>query len=320
MWPILSHAPKPAPTPHPSIPSMVAVNLPALPPLPSSMSVVPDLTSLSQYMGAVGRYDVLNPEEERALARRKCDGDDEARKALVLHNLRFVITQAKKYQAPGIDFVDLIQAGNEGLIKAVDRFDPDRKVRLISYASYWINQSIRVWLTQHSHVCGLPVNRGTEANRIRRARNELAGELDRQPTVQEVADRADVTPEIVRVIGRLEHPTSLDSSMGDDSDSNPSTLGERIPSSDDLEADVEAQSVRASLEDVVDQALPERLARIIRLRFGLGFARDYTLEEIGQIEGVSRERIRQLRDQALEHLREEADPVVLDDCRATLMS
>lgn len=284
------------------------------------MSALPELNSLEQYMRDVGRYDVLDREQERALAIRNRDGDEEARETLIRHNLRFVITEARKYRAPGVDLIDLIQAGNEGLIRAVDRFDPTQDVKLISYATYWIRQSIRAWLSEHSHVCRLPVNRGTEAYRIRRVRNELAERLDRQPTTEEVAEEADVSPEMVSVVNRLENPTSLDTPVGDDSDRTPPTLGERIPSPEDLEADVEIESVRANLKDAVDKALSERLARIIRLRFGLGVARDHSLEEIGQIEDVSRERIRQLEDQALERLREEADPVVLGECKATLLS
>lgn len=285
------------------------------------MSALPKLTCLSQYMRDVGRYDVLDREEEHALALRKEEGDQAAREALVLHNLRFVIQEAKKYSAPGIDFVDLIQAGNEGLLKAVDRFDPDRNVRLISYAVHWIRQSIRAWLTKHSHVCRLPVNRGTEAHRIRRVRDELAGELDGQPTLEEVAEAADVSTEMVKVLNRLERPTSLDAPVGDDADSNPSTLGERISSPEDVEMDADLEAARAALrEEVIEEILPERYARILRLCYGVGHARDRTLQEIGQMMGITRERVRQIRDRALEQLRDEGDPVVLEDCRATLMS
>lgn len=256
---------------------------------------------LDLYLDDVSRHDLLDPEEEERIARRARNGDPEALDRLVRANLRFVISVAKKYRNRGVPFEDLIQEGNVGLVKAATKFDPDQGVKFISYAVWWIRQSILSALARHSRSVRLPLNRATEMSRMLRTRSELRQELGRDPETDEVAEEADLEVDTVQMLERLNAAeVRLDAPVGEEDDSH---LIERFF--------VEGPSVEDGLEEKmlhehVVRALStirSRDARVIRLYYGLHGAEEHTLQEIGDILGVTRERVRQLRDRGLEEIR-----------------
>jgi len=256
---------------------------------------------LDLYLEDVSRHDLLDPDEEERIARRARQGDEEALERLVRANLRFVISVAKKYKNRGVPFEDLIQEGNVGLVKAAKKFDPDQGVKFISYAVWWIRQSILSALARHSRTVRLPLNRATEMSRMLRARGELKQELGRDPKPEEIADEADLDVDTVQMLQRLNAAeVRLDAPVGEEDDSN---LIERFfvegPSvEDDLEEKLLQEHVVRALSGI-----RSRDARVIRLYYGLHGSEEHTLEEIGEILGVTRERVRQLRDRGLEEIR-----------------
>lgn len=256
---------------------------------------------LDLYLDDVSRHDLLDPEEEERIARRARRGDREALDRLVRANLRFVISVAKKYKNHGVPFEDLIQEGNVGLVKAATKFDPDQGVKFISYAVWWIRQSILSALARHSRPVRLPLNRATEMSRMLRTRSDLRQELGRDPETDEVAEEADLDVETVQMLERLNTAeVRLDARVGEEDDSH---LIERFfvegPSvEDDLEEKMLQEHVGRALSTI-----RSRDARVIRLYYGLHGSEEHTLQEIGDILGVTRERVRQLRDRGLEEIR-----------------
>ncbi|MDP2496695.1 MAG: RNA polymerase sigma factor RpoD/SigA [Candidatus Palauibacterales bacterium] len=256
---------------------------------------------LDLYLDDVSRHDLLDPEEEERIARRARAGDEQALERLVRANLRFVISVAKKYKNRGVSFEDLIQEGNVGLVKAAKKFDPDQGVKFISYAVWWIRQSILSALARHSRSVRLPLNRATEMSRMLRTRGELRQELGRDPKPEEIADEADLDVDTVEMLQRLNTAeVRLDAPVGEEDDSH---LIERFfvegPSvEDDLEEKLLQEHVIRALSTI-----RSRDARVIRLYYGLQGSEEHTLEEIGEILGVTRERVRQLRDRGLEEIR-----------------
>lgn len=265
----------------------------------SSGSIGADVLDL--YLDDVSRHDLLDPEEEERIARRARAGDDRALERLVRANLRFVISVAKKYRNRGVAFEDLIQEGNVGLVKAAKKFDPDQGVKFISYAVWWIRQSILSALARHSRSVRLPLNRATEMSRMVRTRGDLRQELGRDPKPEEIAEEADLDVDTVEMLQRLDAAeVRLDAPVGEEDDSH---LIERFF--------VEGPSVEEDLEEKLLQehvvralsAIRSRDARVIRLYYGLQGTEEHTLEEIGEILGVTRERVRQLRDRGLQEIR-----------------
>lgn len=256
---------------------------------------------LDLYLDDVSRHDLLDPEEEERVARRARAGDDRALERLVRANLRFVISVAKKYRSRGVAFEDLIQEGNLGLVKAAKKFDPDQGVKFISYAVWWIRQSILSALARHSRSVRLPLNRATEMSRMVRTRGELRQDLGRDPKPEEIAEEADLNVDTVVMLQRLNAAeVRLDAPVGEEDDSH---LIERFfvegPSvEDDLEEKLLQEHVVRALSTI-----RSRDARVIRLYYGLQGSEEHTLEEIGEILGVTRERVRQLRDRGLEEIR-----------------
>lgn len=265
----------------------------------SSGSIGADVLDL--YLDDVSRHDLLDPEEEERIARRARAGDDRALERLVRANLRFVISVAKKYRNRGVAFEDLIQEGNVGLVKAAKKFDPDQGVKFISYAVWWIRQSILSALARHSRSVRLPLNRATEMSRMVRSRGELRQELGRDPKPEEIAEEADLDVDTVEMLQRLDAAeVRLDAPVGEEDDSH---LIERFfvegPSvEDDLEEKLLQEHVVRALSTI-----RSRDARVIRLYYGLQGSEEHTLEEIGEILGVTRERVRQLRDRGLQEIR-----------------
>ncbi|HEY9448290.1 MAG TPA: RNA polymerase sigma factor RpoD/SigA [Gemmatimonadaceae bacterium] len=262
-----------------------------------------DRDILDQYFAEVSRYQLLNAEEEKALARRVQSGDQDAMEELVRRNLRFVVSVAKKYQNRGLPLIDLIGEGNVGLMTAARKFDPDQGVKFISYAVWWIRQAILASLARQGRTVRVPLNRTADLSRVIRATALLRDKLGREPTPDELSQLTGISPEIVAALATLNTAeVRLDAAAGKDSDR---ALMERfameeLPSTEEQVLD---RFRNSELERALS-TLPPRDARILRLYFGLEGDREHTLDEIGKLLGVTRERVRQLRDRALRRLRE----------------
>jgi RNA polymerase primary sigma factor len=261
--------------------------------------------SLESYLKDIGRYPLLSREEECALARRIRNGDEQALHELVRANLRFVVSVAKKYLGQGLSLEDLINEGNIGLMKAGRRFDERRGFKFISYAVWWVRQSILQALADQSRVVRLPQNRTVILHKVHRAFGRLQQSLGRRPRAEEIAAEAELRIEEVREALLVGQPEAyLDERVSADDDR---TLADAI--ADEKEsAETDRQLLDRSRFDDLQRALaqiPEREARILCLYYGIGQSRSMTLEEIGTEFGLTRERIRQLKERALGRLRQE---------------
>ena len=259
--------------------------------------------ALDQYLREVSRHELLTPAQEIELGHRALAGDEDAVQKLVRANLRFVISVAKKYQNRGVSLIDLIQEGNVGLVTAARKFDPDQGVKFISYAVWWIRQAILSSLANQGRAVRVPLNRASDLARIFRERERLKQELRRDPTPDELASAAHLTPEMVTQLQTLNAAEiRLDAPIGDSDDSQ---LVERfiVDEAYEPELAVEERMLAEQIERALETLSP-RDARVLRLYFGLEGDREHTLEEIGNMLGVTRERVRQLRDRALKRLRE----------------
>lgn len=262
-----------------------------------------DDTALDQYLDDVKNYDLIDPEREVELGERALKGDVDAIQKLCQANLRFVISVAKKYQGRGLPLSDLIQQGNVGLVTAAMRFDPEKGVKFITYAVWWIRQAILSAIAHHGRSVRLPVNRAAEISKILRTRESLREELGREPTTDEIAEELEMRPDNVQMLEALNAgEVRLDAPIGESEDR---TIGERLVPDDSAPAWQEAEErlMREEIEEALG-TLRERDALVLRLYYGLGGEREHTLEQIGAKLGVTRERIRQLRDRALRELRE----------------
>lgn len=265
------------------------------------------LDSFDQYLLDVEKYPLIqNPSEERALARRARTGDKEAAERLVTANLRFVISYVKKYQGRGLGLAELVCIGNEGLLKAVKKFDPDKGVKFISYAVWWIRQTVLQALAEQTRSVRIPLNQNSNLAKLARTDTLLTQHLGRSPTDQEIAEEMQEPVETIRALRRVAaNELSLDAPI-DRSDRDSSSFGERFSGVDgsDIEQDVEAIARRDYLESMLESYLTERERKILYLYYGLDDGEERTLEEIGSLLGVTRERIRQIRNRAFEKLRE----------------
>lgn len=259
-------------------------------------------SSLDLYLDELGRYDLLEPEEEGRVAHRARAGDEQAFQHLIRANLRFVVSVAKRYQNRGLSFADLVQEGNVGLVTAAERFDPDRGVKFISYAVWWIRQSILAALARQGRTVRLPLNRATELGRVVRTEEDLRQELRRPPTSEEIAEASELDVDTVEMLQALNvAEVRLDAPVGESEDGQlvDRFLVDDRDLSEELEEDLLGQHIARAL-----RRLRPRDARVVRLYYGLQGEQEHTLEEIGQMLGVTRERIRQLRDRALREIRE----------------
>jgi RNA polymerase primary sigma factor len=262
-----------------------------------------DQTALDQYLRDVSRHELITPDMEKILGARAQKGDEEAVQELAKANLRFVISVAKKYQNRGVSLTDLIQEGNVGLVTAARKFDPEQGVKFISSAVWWIRQAILASLANHGRAVRVPLNRASDLARIFREKERLKQELGRDPTPDELSKATDLTPELIESLQTLNAAEiRLDAPIGDSEDSQ---LVERFITEEAAEPELEVEN-RLLTESVSEalQTLDARDAKVLRLYFGLEGEREHTLEEIGNMLGVTRERIRQLRDRALRRLRE----------------
>lgn len=257
------------------------------------------------YLKQIGNIPLLSVEEERALAMRIAQGDQSAATTLAEHNLKLVVSIAKKYCGCGMPFLDLIQEGNLGLMKAAEKYDVTRGFKFSTYATWWVRQSISRALTDQSRTIRIPANVTELLSKIKRVSNEMFQDLGRAPTEEEIAKALKVDVEKVHIALDMSHAiTSLDTPIGDEEEDS---IGDLI-ADDGIESPMEAmikESNHAIIEKVFS-TLGEREAQILRMRFGFDSDEPKTLEEVGEYYGLTRERIRQLELKALRKLRNPA--------------
>jgi RNA polymerase primary sigma factor len=270
-----------------------------------------DRNALKAYLQEIGKIQLLTSEEEAVLARSVREGDQKALNRLIEANLRFVVQIAKEYQGKGLPLSDLIDEGNVGLIKAAKRFDPDRRVKFISYAIWWIRQSIRQAIREQSRLVRLPAHKERELSRIERKYVEMAQSLGRSPTVNEVAYEterpSDEVSQILRMAGKH---VSLNVSINEDNNS----LNDMIqdPRYLEMHRRMMLESVRRNIEEGL-KTLSSQEEKVIRFRYGLEDGEPLTLEEVGRKLGITRERVRQIEWKAIRQLKHEVEMVSLSE-------
>jgi RNA polymerase primary sigma factor len=268
-------------------------------------------SAFDQYLQDIQKLPLIeSAEEERRLARKAQKGDVQAAERLVTANLRFVISYVKKYQGHGLDLSELVAIGNEGLLKAVRKFDPDQGVKFISYAVWWVRQAVLKALAEQTRSVRIPLNQNSQLIRLARAETVLAQVLKRDATEHELGRLLDETPEQVRSAKQMSATeVSLDAPV-DRSDREASTLGERFAGKDgvEIEETTDSKLMREFIDRVFTKYLTPRERKILSLYYGLEEGSEaMTLERIGALMGVTRERIRQIRERAFEKLRESPD-------------
>jgi len=254
------------------------------------------------YLKEIGKVDLLTPEQEKELAERMFQGDDEARKKLAEANLRLVVSIAKRYVGRGMLFLDLIQEGNLGLIKAVEKFDYEKGYKFSTYATWWIRQAITRAIADQARTIRIPVHMVETINKVIRVSRQLLQELGHDPRVDEIAKEMNMSVEKVREILKIaQDPVSLETPIGEEEDSH---LGDFIPDEGIMEP-AEAASYMLLKEQILEvlETLTPRESKVLKLRFGIEDGRSRTLEEVGKEFNVTRERIRQIEAKALRKLR-----------------
>lgn len=254
------------------------------------------------YLKEIGRVPLLSPDEETELAKRMAEGDSYAKKRLSEANLRLVVRIAKKYVGRGMQFLDLIQEGNLGLLKAVEKFDYTKGFKFSTYATWWIRQAITRAIADQARTIRIPVHMVETITKVKKVSSQLLHETGHDPSAEEIADKLEMPAERVREIMRIaQDPVSLETPIGEEEDSH---LGDFIPD-DDAPAPADAASLMLLKEQLneVLSTLTDREAKVLRLRFGLEDGRSRTLEEVGKEFDVTRERIRQIEAKALRKLR-----------------
>ena len=258
---------------------------------------------VKMYLKEIGRVPLLKPEDEPAIAKRIEEGDEEATNLLISANLRLVVSIAKKYVGRGMQFLDLIQEGNMGLVKAVEKFDYTKGFKFSTYATWWIRQAITRAIADQARTIRIPVHMVETINKLSRVQRQLLQELGREPTAEEISERMDgLTPEKVREIQKVAlEPVSLETPVGDEDDSH---LGDFLEDKGAVSPDSYANNQLLKEElDIVLSDLTEREEKVLRLRFGLVDGQTRTLEEVGKEFNVTRERIRQIEAKAIRKLK-----------------
>lgn len=261
--------------------------------------------SVRLYLREIGKIPLLTPEEEADLAQRIVKGDKKAKNKMVEANMRLVVSIAKRYGGRGLDFLDLIQEGNTGLLRAVEKFDPDKGFKFSTYATWWVRQAITRAIADQARTIRIPVHMVETINKVLRTTRKLTSELNREPTNGEIAKALDMDPEKVDYVMRIKQDiASLDASIGREGDDEDSVLGDFVEDEerDSPEESAANQILKEQLSEII-ATLTDREQKIIRLRFGIGGGRPHTLEEVGAEFDVTRERIRQIEAKALSKLR-----------------
>ena len=274
--------------------------------------------SVKMYLREIGKIPLLSQEEEQALAQKAAKGGPGSKKAkdkMVEANMRLVVSIAKRYSGRGLDFLDLIQEGNTGLLRAVEKFDPDKGFKFSTYATWWIRQAITRAIADQARTIRIPVHMVETINKVLRASRKLTSELNREPTVEEIAKEMDMDVEKIDYVMRIKQDiASLDQSVGKDGDDEDSVLGDFVEDEDRISPEDSAanQMLKEQLADIIS-TLSDREQKIIKLRFGIGGGRPHTLEEVGAEFSVTRERIRQIEAKALSKLRKNKDTKKLQE-------
>ena len=265
--------------------------------------------SVRLHLREIGKIPLLNAEEELALAKRVQSGDKRAKDKMAEANMRLVVSIAKRYSGRGLDFLDLIQEGHTGLLRAVEKFDPDKGFKFSTYATWWIRQAITRAIADQARTIRIPVHMVETINKLLRTQRRMTQELNREPSIEELAKELEMEPEKVEYVMKIKQDiSSLDAGVGRDDDSEDSVLGDFIEDEDSAtpEESASSQLLKEQVQGVLS-TLSDREQKIIKMRFGLDNGKSHTLEEVGQEFAVTRERIRQIEAKALAKLRKHKD-------------
>jgi RNA polymerase primary sigma factor len=277
------------------------------------LSVEPSLDSLRLYLREIGKVPLLTADQEVTLAKRIERGDMDAKQHMIEANLRLVVSIAKGYLGRGLSFLDLIQEGSLGLIRAVEKFDYRKGFKFSTYATWWIRQAVTRAIADKARTIRIPVHMVEKLNKVVHIERQLVQRLGREPEPEEIAEELDIHPDEVREILRMSQlPISLEKPIGEDEDSS---LGDFVPD-EQAESPFDTASLSLRREDVelALSALPDRERRVIELRYGLDGSQPCTLEEVGRAFGVTRERIRQIENNTLKKLESLPEAQGLKDC------
>ena len=265
--------------------------------------------SVRLYLREIGKIPLLNAEEELALAKRVVEGDKRAKDKMAEANMRLVVSIAKRYSGRGLDFLDLIQEGNTGLLRAVEKFDPDKGFKFSTYATWWIRQAITRAIADQARTIRIPVHMVETINKLLRTQRRMTQELNREPTIEELGKELEMEPEKVEYVIKIKQDiTSLDAGVGRDGEDEDSVLGDFIEDEDGATPEESAanQLLKEQVQSILS-TLSDREQKIVKMRFGLENGKSHTLEEVGQEFAVTRERIRQIEAKALAKLRKHKD-------------
>ena len=265
--------------------------------------------SVRLHLREIGKIPLLSAEEELELAQRVVAGDKRAKDKMAEANMRLVVSIAKRYSGRGLDFLDLIQEGHTGLLRAVEKFDPDKGFKFSTYATWWIRQAITRAIADQARTIRIPVHMVETINKLLRTQRRMTQELNREPSIEELAKELEMEPEKVEYVIKIKQDiSSLDAGVGRDGEDEDSVLGDFIEDEDSTTPEESAanQLLKEQVQSVL-ATLSEREQKIIKMRFGLENGKSHTLEEVGQEFAVTRERIRQIEAKALAKLRKHKD-------------
>ena len=265
--------------------------------------------SVRLYLREIGKIPLLSAEEEMDLARRIVQGDKKAKDKMAEANMRLVVSIAKRYSGRGLDFLDLIQEGNTGLLRAVEKFDPDKGFKFSTYATWWIRQAITRAIADQARTIRIPVHMVETINKLLRTQRRMTQELNREPTIEELSKELDMEPEKIEYVIKIKQDiSSLDAGVGRDGEDDDSVLQDFIVDEDTVSPEDSAsnQLLKEQVQEILS-SLSDREQKIVRMRFGLDNGKNHTLEEVGQEFAVTRERIRQIEAKALAKLRKHKD-------------
>lgn len=264
--------------------------------------------SVRLYLREIGKIPLLSADEELDLAKRVIAGDKRAKDKMAEANMRLVVSIAKRYSGRGLDFLDLIQEGNTGLLRAVEKFDPDKGFKFSTYATWWIRQAITRAIADQARTIRIPVHMVETINKLLRTQRRMTQELNREPTIEELSEELDLEPSKIEYVMKIKQDiSSLDASVGRD-DEEDSVLGDFIEDEETISPEDSAtnQLLKEQVQRVLS-TLNDREQKIVRMRFGLDTGKSHTLEEVGLEFAVTRERIRQIEAKALAKLRKHKD-------------